>query len=165
MISLSAVLPSSRYLHIIRDMVPRPLLTLMALFAFIGAINAAPTPASSRTGNSGNYDRPQAPAIVQKTIAVEVLTPDGAWELKIEEVRQVRSELWVFAKVERPEGAMGAMMVSAAADQISGRFPDLKIKTFVVGKTWTWTNEEPVEWLSSAAASDKRRQGQRIWRR
>jgi len=35
-----------------------------------------------------------------------------------------------------------------------------------VGKTWTWANEEPVQWLPNAnAAADKRRQGQRLWRR
>ncbi len=93
------------------------------------------------------------------------MTPDGAWELKIEEIRQVQGELWVFAKVDRPAGAIGAMMVSAASDQVSGRFPDLKIKTFVVGKTWTWANEEPVTFITATAATERRRQGQRLWRR
>ncbi len=141
-------------------MVPRLFLPLLVFCASIVLVAAAPS-----NGRTGNGDQPQAPSIVQKTIAVEVLTPDGAWVLTIEEVRRVQNELWVFAKVERPEGAIGAMMVSAASDQISGRFPDLKIKTFVVGKTWTWANEEPVTWLSATAAADRRRQGQRVWRR
>ncbi len=141
-------------------MVPRPLLTLLVFCAFLTLANAAPT-----NGRTGNTDKPQAPAVVQKTITVEVMTPDGAWELRIEEIRQVQSELWVFAKVERPEGAIGAMMVSAASDQVSGRFPDLKIKTFVVGKTWTWANEEPVTFITANAAIERRRQGQRLWRR
>jgi hypothetical protein len=141
-------------------MVPRPLLTLLAFCAFFALADAAPT-----TGRAGTTDRPQAPAVVQKTITVEVMTPDGAWELKIEEIRQVQGELWVFAKVDRPAGAIGAMMVSAASDQVSGRFPDLKIKTFVVGKTWTWANEEPVTFITATAATERRRQGQRLWRR
>ncbi len=141
-------------------MVPRPLIPLLAFCVFFNLVVAAPEP-----GRSGNIDRPQAPAIVQKTITVEVLTPDGAWELKIEEVRQVKNELWVFAKVERPNGAIGAMMRSAASDQVSGRFPDVTIKTFVVGKNWTWQNDEAVTWLTNAAAVERRRLGQRLWRR
>ncbi len=141
-------------------MVPRPLLPVLVFCAALDLAVAAP-----ENGRSGNFDRPQASAIIQKTITVEVLTPDGAWELKIEEVRQVGKELWVFAKVARPEGAIGAMMKSAASDQISGRFPDVATKTFIVGKTWTWQNDEPVTWLTSSAALDRRRQGQRLWRR
>lgn len=141
-------------------MVPRPLLTLLVFCALMDFSVAAPI-----AGRTGNYDRPQAPAVIQKTIAVEVLTPDGAWEVKIEEVRQVNNELWVFAKVQRPEGAIGAMMVSAASDQVSGRFPDVPVKTFVIGKNWDWKNDEPVTWLSASAAADRRRMGQRLWRR
>lgn len=94
------------------------------------------------------------------------MTPDGAWELHLDEIRQVGGELWVFAKVQRPEGAIGAMMQSAASDQVSGRFPELPQKVFVVGKTWKWANEEPVQWLASNGDYvEKRRQGQRLWRR
>ena len=141
-------------------MVPRPLLPLLVFCAFWDFAVAAPA-----AGRSGNYDRAQAPAVVQKTIAVEVLTPDGAWEVQIEEVRRVNNELWVFARVHRPAGAIGAMMVSAASDQVDGRFPDVPVKTFVVGKTWDWKNEEPVTWLTPSAAADRRRMGQRLWRR
>ncbi len=142
-------------------MVPRLILTVLALFTVFGAAQAAPD-----NGRTGERARPTTPAIVQKTITVEVMTPDGAWELKIEEIRQVGRELWVFAKVERPEGALGALMQSAASDQVSGRFPDLPEKVFVMGKNWTWTNEETVEWLANRnVATEKRRQGQRLWRR
>jgi hypothetical protein len=116
-------------------------------------------------GRAGNSDKPSSQSIVQKTITVEVMTPDGAWELKIEEVREVRNELWVFAKVERPNGALGAMMKSVASDQIIERMPDLATKVFVVGKTWSWANDEPVTWLSKNDAYERRRQGERLWRR
>lgn len=142
-------------------MIPRPTLTLLALFALISVAYAAPN--NSRAGSS---DTKQPISIVQKTITAEVMTPDGAWVLTIEEIRQVERELWVFAEVERPEGAIGALMQSAASDQVSGRFPDVPVKIFVSGKTWTWANEEPVEWLSSKnVAAEKRRQGRRLWRR
>ena len=141
-------------------MVPRPLIPLLVFCALLNFVDAAPV-----AGRAGNYDKPQAPAVVQKTITVEVMTPDGAWALQIEEIRHVRNELWVFAKVARPNGVIAAMMRSAASDAVSGRFPDLAVKTFVVGKTWTWTNEEPVTWLSKTDASERRRQGERVWRR
>lgn len=141
-------------------MVPRSLLTLLAFCASIYMAAGAPT-----SNRSGNFDRPQAPAIVEKAITVEVLTPDGAWEVKIDEVRRVNNELWVFATVGRPEDSIGAMMISAAFDRIEGRFPDLPMKTFVVGKTWTWANKEAVQWISKSDWLSKRRQGQRLWRR
>lgn len=142
-------------------MVPRPILTMLALFTLLNVATAASNGSRDANGNGA-----QTAPVVQKTITVEVMTPDGAWEIKIEEVRQVQRELWVFAKVARPEGAIAAMMQSAAMDEVSGRFPDLPVKTFVVGKTWTWANEEPVQWLPSAgAAAERRRQGQRLWRR
>lgn len=144
-------------------MVPR--LTLILLAFCVSVTLALAAPSSGRSGSGGNYDKPQAPAMVQKTITVEVMTPDGAWELKIDEIRRVQDELWIFAKVSRPKDAIGAMMVSAASDQLSGRFPDLPIKTFVEGKTWTWKNDEVVTWLTSAASAERRRQGQRLWRR
>ncbi|HQF40513.1 MAG TPA: hypothetical protein PK322_15470 [Opitutaceae bacterium] len=141
-------------------MVPRPLIPLLVFCATFTLVAAAPI-----AGRPGSYDKPQAPAIVQKTITVEVMTPDGGWGLEIEEIRRVRDELWVFAKVARPSGVIAAMMRSAASDAVTGRFPDLAIKTFVVGKTWTWANEEPVIWLSKNDASERRRQGERVWRR
>ena len=141
-------------------MIPRPTLTLLALFAFFNVALLVPT-----KGWAAGAALP-APAIVQKTITAEVMTPDGAWVLTIDEIRQVERELWVFAEVKRPEGAIGALMQSAASDQVSGRFPDLPVKIFVVGKNWSWANEEPVQWLSSSnAAYEKRRQGRRLWRR
>ncbi len=141
-------------------MVPRPLLPLLVFCATFGFVAAAPV-----TGRPGPSGKPQAPAIIQKTITVEVLTPDGAWGLEIEEIRRVRDELWVFAKVARPNGVIAAMMRSVAGDTVTSRFPDLATKTFVVGKTWTWANEEPVIWLSKNDAAERRRQGERVWRR
>ena len=141
-------------------MVPRPLLPLLVFCATFTLAAAAPI-----GGRPGAQDKPQAPAIVQKTITVEVLTPDGGWGLEIEEIRRVRDELWVFAKVARPNGVIAAMMRSVAGDTVTSRFPDLATKTFVVGKTWTWANEEPVIWLSKNDAAERRRQGERVWRR
>jgi len=142
-------------------MIPRPLYPLIA-FCAIFAVMGTAAPGSDGAGDSG---KPHTPAVIQKTITVEVMTPDGAWELKIEEIRKVRNELWVFAKVERPANALGALMRSAASDQIVERLPDLATKVYVVGKTWKWANEEPVTWLSKDDASARRRQGERLWRR
>jgi len=142
-------------------MIPRPLYLVLAFCAFFPGLGAA-APEGGRYESSA---KPQSSAVIQKTITVEVMTPDGAWELKIEEVRKVRNELWVFAKVERPSGAIGAMMKSAASDQIVERMPDLATKVFVVGKTWAWANDEPVTWVSKSVASERRREGERLWRR
>lgn|GEM_PF-4449956 len=142
-------------------MIPRPLYPLIAFCAIFACLGTA-APGSDGAGAAG---KPHAPVIIQKTITVEVMTPDGAWELKIEEIRKVRNELWVFAKVERPANALGALMRSAASDQIVERLPDLATKVYVVGKTWNWTNDESVTWLSKNDASERRRQGERLWRR
>ena len=142
-------------------MVPRLIPTILASFILLNVAYAAPD-----DGRGADNSRAAPVAVTEKQIAVEVMTPDGAWEIKIEEVRLVQNELWVFARVARPKDAIGALMRSAASDQISGNFPDLPQKVFVVGKTWTWVTDEPVEWLpSSSAFAEKRRQGKRLWRR
>jgi len=103
--------------------------------------------------------------IIDRTIHVEARVPDGAWNLTIEEIWRVRSELWVFVRVERPEHGMGAMMICTAEDDATARLPDLPTRIFIVGKTWAWKNTEPVEWIkSNADVFQQRREGSRVWR-
>ena len=95
---------------------------------------------------------------------MQLSVPDAAWTLAIQEIWHVRGELWVFARVERPGGAVGAMMICTARDEVAVRLPDLPTRTFVEGKTWGWKNTEPVECVSrDAAVFEERRQGERVW--
>jgi len=106
------------------------------------------------------------PQITDRRIAVQVSVPDAAWTLAIQEIWHVRGELWIFAHVARPGDAVGAMMICTARDEVTARLPDLPSRTFVEGKTWRWTNTEPVEWVSGdAPVFEKRREGERIWLR
>ena len=102
--------------------------------------------------------------IAERRIAVQLSVPDAAWTLAIREIWRVRGELWVFVGVERPDGAVGAMMICTARDEVTVRLPDLPTRVFVEGKTWGWKNTEPIEWVSrDAPVFEKRREGERVW--
>ena len=111
--------------------------------------------------------KPPKPEIVERTLKLELRVPDGAWTLHIDEVWQVRNELWVFAHVRRPDDGLGVQMICTASDEVVAKVPDLPVtRTLVIGKTWKWPNNEPVEWVDDIAAMHReRRDGERVWRR
>jgi len=82
-------------------------------------------------------------------IAVVLKVPDGAWKLAIEEVRQVRKELWVLAAVSRDPDVMGISMITTLKAKMKVDAPDLPVKVFVAGKTWNWTGKEPYKFIKS----------------
>jgi hypothetical protein len=145
------------------SMRPRTYLTLMALVFWIGM--GAPA-VSAQPADSRATPAKTKPTVTNRKIQVEVRVPDGAWAVVIEEIWRVRGELWVFARVERPPGAIGALMICSTMDEITARLPDLPTRTFIVGKTCAWKNTEPVEWIEpNANIFQLRRDGSRMWRR
>jgi hypothetical protein len=48
----------------------------------------------------------------ERTIEVTVTVPDSAWRLSIEEVYQVKEEIWVISRVSRNPDAMGAQVIT-----------------------------------------------------
>ena len=85
----------------------------------------------------------------KREIAVSVTVPDAAWKLRIDEVWQVKKELWVVATVSRDAGVIGAQVISTLKALVKVEAPDLPVKVFVVGKTWNWGNDEPHTFIKS----------------
>jgi hypothetical protein len=73
---------------------------------------------------------------------VSLQAPDMAWSVRIEEIHKVNDELWVIAQLNRRSG-MAGQMITTVKDTVKTAAPDdLKVKYFVLGKTWGWKNSE-----------------------
>lgn len=88
-------------------------------------------------------------------ITVKLTVPDSAWTIAIEEVHQVKNEVWVISKVSRDPNVMGLQVLSTMRDTVKASVPDLPIKHFVVGKTWDWKNGEPYTFLKNLKSIEK----------
>ena len=99
-----------------------------------------------------------------KGISVELTVPDATWSVVIEEVHQVQNELWVIATVSQDPDIMGAQVISTVEASLEIEVPDLPIRYFVIGKTWTWDNAEPYAFVAHRAEIDKALEtGRRIY--
>ena len=99
-----------------------------------------------------------------KTITVELTVPDATWSIVIEEVHQVQNELWVIATVSQDLDIMGAQVISTVRASLEIEVPDLPIRYFIIGKTWTWDNAEPYTFIAHHAEIDKALEtGRRIY--
>jgi zinc protease len=78
----------------------------------------------------------------ERTIEVTVTVPDAAWRLSIEEVYQVKDELWVISRVSRDPDAMGAQVITTLTASVKVEAAALPVKHFVLGKTWNWAEED-----------------------
>jgi len=74
---------------------------------------------------------------VQRQIEVRVDMPTPAWRVSIREVVKVDGELWVISRmVSPPPDTMSAMVIAEGRDAVSGPWPDLPVRHFVVGHPW-----------------------------
>lgn len=85
--------------------------------------------------------------MVEKEITVKLQTPNPSWSISIDEIYQVKKEIWVISTLEqRTETAI--TVISSAQDKVKVKVPDLPVKHFVLGKTWNW-GDEPYEFLEN----------------
>lgn len=86
-------------------------------------------------------------AAVPLAIPVALKAPDAAWRVTIHEVREVGSEYWVLAHLERSPRAMGIQVITTVRDEVSLQATPKPVKTFITGKTWKWKNDEDVSFI------------------
>lgn len=82
-------------------------------------------------------------------ISVSVTVPDAAWTVRIQEVYVAGDELWVLSKVSRSQ-RLSPQVISTVTDTVPLSVPNLKIKHFIVGKTWDWTSEDPHTFIAKS---------------
>ena len=84
-----------------------------------------------------------------RAITVSVQAPDSAWSLAIRKVVEVGEEIWVVAELKRPDGMVGASVITDLEASVKVAAPDLPLKVFVVGKTWNWGGEDGYTYVKS----------------
>jgi hypothetical protein len=82
-------------------------------------------------------------------MTVTLTVPDSAWVISIDEIHQVKDEIWVISTVSRDPNVMGAQVISTVKASVKIAAPDLPVKHFVIGKTWDWKNEEPYTFINN----------------
>lgn len=80
--------------------------------------------------------------------AISVTVPDAGWSLRVDRVVELDQEVWVLAQLRRGSG-MAAQMISQAKAEIPVTLPEKRLRVFVAGKTWKWTNDETYEFVAS----------------
>ena len=78
----------------------------------------------------------------EQPIEVRLTVPDAAWKIAIDSVHQVNKDVWVVSTVSRDPDVMGAQVISTVTAKVKISAGELPVKHFVIGKTWSWKNEE-----------------------
>jgi hypothetical protein len=105
-------------------------------------------------------------AAEEREITVTLTVPDSAWAISIEEVHEVKNEIWVISNVSRDPDVMGAQVISVVRDAVIMVAPDLPVKHFVIGKTWNWKNEEAYTFIENRNNLDSELiSGKRLYKR
>jgi zinc protease len=85
----------------------------------------------------------------EREITVTLTVPDAAWVIFINEVHEVKNEIWVISTVSRDPDMMGAQVISVVKASVKCAAADLPVKHFVIGKTWGWKYEEPYTFINN----------------
>lgn len=128
--------------------------------------------ASADGARDGKDDDADVTATTERAMAMEVAVavkvPDAAWQVSIEEIYRSGEGYLVVARLHRPVGMMGAMVISTARDAVSVPLTTLPTKILVHGKTWRWKNPEPYQFFATRAELDAalgKDNGAPVWRR
>ena len=91
----------------------------------------------------------------KKEITVTLTVPDSAWVIAIDQVHEVKNEMWVISTVSRDPNIMGAQVISTVRASVKLAAGDLPVKHFVIGKTWGWKNKEPCTFIKNLKQIEK----------
>ena len=83
-----------------------------------------------------------------RDIEVKLNVPDMGWKIRIMEIRQRDETLWVISSLTRHPGPAG-QAISTVSDRVRTELPDIPVRHFILGKTWTWENKEPYTFIDS----------------
>ena len=76
------------------------------------------------------------------TVSVQLGVPDGGWKIRIVQVYQTSTHLLAVSKLERSPGP-AIQVISQVKDSVKVKAPELPVRHYVLGKTWTWSNGKP----------------------
>jgi hypothetical protein len=90
-----------------------------------------------------------------------VATPDAGWRVRIERIVEFDSEVWILAQLSRPPGP-AAQVIQQAKVTLPVALPVKSRRVLVAGKTWSWKNNEPYEFVPTLAPWLKRAGSARV---
>jgi hypothetical protein len=90
-----------------------------------------------------------------KQIEVRLTVPDAAYKIAIDSVYEVNKEIWVVSTVSRDPDIVGAQVISTVTATVKISVADLPVKHFVIGKTWSWENEEKYTFIKDLKQIEK----------
>ena len=83
-----------------------------------------------------------------RNIEVKLNVPDMGWKILIKEIHQRDETLLVISSLTRHPGPSG-QAISTVSDRVRMDLPDIPVKHFILGKTWSWENKEPYTFINS----------------
>jgi len=83
-----------------------------------------------------------------REIEVKLKVPDMGWKILIKEIHQRDEALLVISSLTRHPGPSG-QAISTVSDRVRMELPDIPVRHFILGKTWTWENKEPYTYINS----------------
>ena len=91
----------------------------------------------------------EAPQVTTTTVSVTLQVPSTAWTVKITDVYEFETEIWVPAWVNLfSEVGLTVISTVGAFATIPNTTKD--VKYFILGKTWGWENSEPYVFLKAS---------------
>lgn len=90
-----------------------------------------------------------------------VTVPEGGWHLRIERVFEFEKEIWILAQLQHTPGPSTQMIQTAQAALPAG-LPAKTPRIFIAGKTWSWANPEPYEFVPALSAVIKQAGSARV---
>lgn len=110
-----------------------------------------------------------APTVPGGKISVALEAPASNYRIRIEEVYDVGSELWVVSVIDR-QGDFGGAVITPIRDEIPLTLPiNRGLKQKVIGKDWNWgENSDTLQYVDDRPAllrAIEQQNGRRLWQR
>lgn len=115
------------------------LVSALAAFAALFSLSAC---------DHGNAPLEATNAVSAQTSSLSIETPNPSWSLAPVSAFQVGNEIWCLYQLTAKEG-MFAQVISQANAEMKFSAPELPIKNFVLGKTWSWKSDPNVIFIDS----------------
>ncbi|MDP0501780.1 MAG: hypothetical protein Q7P63_16925 [Verrucomicrobiota bacterium JB022] len=112
---------------------------IFPLIAFAGVTLFTACERASTTADPTGSTTPseQERAWAERTFTATLQVPTPAHSISIQEVWQVRDQVWIWARVAHSEG-MAAQVITESTDSVTLQAPPGNARYFVSGITWNW---------------------------
>ena len=91
----------------------------------------------------------EAPHMTTTTVSVTLQVPSTAWTVKITDVYEFETKVWVAARVSTIS-EVGLTVISTVSDSVTIPDTSKDVRYFILGKTWGWESSEPYEFVKAS---------------